>query len=133
MALFHESFYRGMITGYINNQTQKPIVFNGQCNFGYKISPWIKRNIPQVELIHSLNTFSYIRIPFLPFIAKTVMISQKRIEDHKELYTRYNIPSHFLNKIVHIPNAWKSGSNRSAFSDYQSKKTITICNHCMCF
>ncbi|HEX6171670.1 MAG TPA: glycosyltransferase [Chitinophagaceae bacterium] len=104
---FMNLFYRGMITGYINSQTQQPIVFNGQCNFGYKISPWIKKNIPQVELIHSLNSFSYIRIPFLPFIAKTVMISQKRIEDHKELYTRYNIPSPFLNKIVHIPNAIK--------------------------
>ena len=104
---FLNLFCRGMITGYINSQKLKPIVFNGQCNFGYKISPWIKKNIPQVELIHSLNTFSYIRIPFLPFIAKTVMISQKRIEDHKELYTRYNIPSHLLNNIVHIPNAIK--------------------------
>ena len=104
---FLNLFYRGMITGYINSQTKKPIVFNGQCNFGYKISPWIKRNIPQIELIHSLNTFSYIRIPFLPFITKTVMISQKRVEDHKELYTRYKIPSPLVNKIVHIPNAIK--------------------------
>jgi len=104
---FLNLFYRGMITGYINSQTTKPIVFNGQCNFGYKISPWIKKNIPQIELIHSLNTFSYIRIPFLPFITKTVMISQKRVEDHKKQYTRYKIPSPLLNKIVHIPNAIK--------------------------
>jgi glycosyltransferase involved in cell wall biosynthesis len=104
---FLNLFYRGMITGYINGQQQKPIVFNGQCNFGYKISPWIKTNIPQIELIHSLNTFSYIRIPFLPFIDKTVMISKKRVEDHKELYARYKIPSLLLDKIVHIPNAIK--------------------------
>ena len=104
---FMNLFYRGMITGYIHRQQQKPIVFNGQCNFGYKISPWIKKDIPQVELIHSLNTFSYIRIPFLPFIGKTVMISQKRVEDHKELYGRYKIPSSLLDKIVHIPNAIK--------------------------
>ena len=82
-------FYRGMITGYINRQQQKPIIFNGQCNFGYKISPWIKKNILQIELIHSFNTFSLIRIPFLTFITKTVMISRKRIEDHKEQYKRY--------------------------------------------
>ena len=104
---FLNLFYRGIITGYINRQLQKPIVFNGQCNFGYKISPWIKKNIPQIELIHSFNTFSYIRIPFLPFINKTVMISQKRIEDHKQLYARYKIPAPLLSNIVHIPNAIK--------------------------
>ncbi|HEU4859224.1 MAG TPA: hypothetical protein VFT15_05275, partial [Chitinophagaceae bacterium] len=64
--------YRGLITGYINSQKLKPIVFNGQCNFAYKISPWINNTIKQVELIHSLNSFSYIRIPFIPFIDKTV-------------------------------------------------------------
>ncbi len=104
---FLNLFYRGIISGYINSQNQKPIVFNGQCNFGYKISRWIKRPIPQIELIHSLNSFSYIRIPFLPFITKTVMISKKRIDDHKDLYQRYSIPSHLLNKISHIPNAIK--------------------------
>ena len=104
---FLNLFYRGMITGYINRQQLKPIVFNGQCNFGYKISPWIKKDIPQIELIHSLNTFSYIRIPFLPFINRTVMISQKRVEDHKKLYGRYKIPTTLLDKITHIPNAIK--------------------------
>lgn len=102
---FLNLFYRGIITGYINSQHQKPIVFNGQCNFGYKISPWIKKPIPQIELIHSLNSFSYIRIPFLPFIKRTVMISKKRIDDHKELYQRYKIPASYTEKILHIPNA----------------------------
>ena len=97
--------YRGIVTGYINHQHQKPTIFNGQCNFGYKISPWVRNDIPQIELIHSLNSFSYIRIPFLPFITKTVMISKKRIGDHKELYDHYKIPSHFLDKISYIPNA----------------------------
>ena len=99
--------YRGVVTGFINRQKQRPIVFNGQSNFGYKISPWVKKGILQIELIHSLNSFSYIRIPFLPFISRTVMISQKRIADHKELYQRYNIPSGLMDKIVHIPNAIK--------------------------
>ena len=102
---FLNLIYRGIITGYINSQKQLPIIFNGQCNFGYKISPWVKSNIPQVELIHSLNTFSFIRIPFLPFITKTVMISRKRIEDHKEQYKQYNIPASFAERIQYIPNA----------------------------
>jgi len=97
--------YRGIVTGYINKQRQKPIVFNGQCNFGYKISPWIKKNILQIELIHSFNTFSLIRIPFLPFISKTVMISRKRIEDHKEQYKQYKVPASFTERIQYIPNA----------------------------
>ena len=102
---FLNLFYRGIISGYINSQAQKPLVFNGQCNFGYKISRWIKRTIPQIELIHSFNTFSYIRIPFLPFIARTVMISKKRIDDHKEQYRRYSIPASFEERIQYIPNA----------------------------
>jgi len=102
---FLNLFYRGMITGYINRQQQKPIIFNGQCNFGYKISPWINKNIPQIELSHSFNTFSLIRIPFLPFIRKTAMISRKRIEDHVEQYKRYNIPASFAERIQYIPNA----------------------------
>lgn len=104
---FLNLIFRGTVTFHINSQTHKPIVFNGQCNFGYKISPWIKKEIPQLELIHSLNTFSYIRIPFLPFITKTVMISEKRIGDHKELYTRLKIPSSYIDRITYIPNAIK--------------------------
>jgi glycosyltransferase involved in cell wall biosynthesis len=114
---FINLIYRGIVTGYINNQKQKPIVFNGQCNFGYKISPWINSRIPQVELIHSLNTFSYIRIPFLPFIKKTVMISKKRIADHKILYEQVKIPSQLLNKISYIPNAVELPVNKSAKDD----------------
>ena len=96
--------YRGVITGYINSQKLKPIVFNGQCNFAYKISPWVNNTIRQVELIHSLNSFSYIRIPFISFIDKTVMISRRRIEDHKKLYERYQIPLHYTERIVYICN-----------------------------
>ena len=96
--------YRGIVTGYINNQKLKPIVFNGQCNFAYKIAPWINNTIKQIELIHSLNSFSYIRIPFIPFINKTVMISHQRIEDHKKLYQRYQIPINYTERIIYICN-----------------------------
>ena len=117
---FLNLIYRGIISGYINRQ-QQTIVFNGQCNFGYKISPWIKRTVPRLELLHSLNTFSYIRIPFLPFISKTVMISKKRIEDHKELYKKYNIPVSFIDRINFIPNAISlpavgPGKNKNRFT-----------------
>lgn len=102
---FLNLIYRGIVTGYINSQKQKPVVFNGQCNFAYKISPWVKKHFKQIELIHSLNSFSFIRIPFIPFISKTVMISHKRIEDHKLLYEDHKIPLSFAERIIYISNA----------------------------
>ena len=102
---FLNLIYRGIITGYINRQKQSPVTINGQCNFGYKISPWIKKEIHQIELIHSFNSFSYIRIPFLPFITETVMISKNRIADHITFYQKVDIPAAFAEKIHYIPNA----------------------------
>ena len=96
--------YRGIVSGHINKQHLKPVVFNGQCNFGYKISPWVNKDIPQIELIHSFNTFSWIRLPFLPFISHTVMISKIRIEDHLRQYKKIQVPLPFYHKIQHIVN-----------------------------
>jgi L-malate glycosyltransferase len=96
--------YRGIISGYINRQSLKPVVFNGQCNFGYKLSPWVKKEIPQLELIHSFNTFSWIRLPFLPFISRTIMISQVRVEDHLKQYQQLKVPAAFKARIQHIIN-----------------------------
>lgn len=101
---FFNLIYRGIITEYINNQNSKPIVFNGQCNFGYKISPWVNSNIKQIELIHSFNTFSWIRIPFIPFITQTVMISKVRIENHINQYKQLNIPIKHVQNITYISN-----------------------------
>jgi glycosyltransferase involved in cell wall biosynthesis len=104
---FLNLIYRGIITGYINRQQQEPVILNGQCNFAYKISPWVKKTIRQIELIHSFNSFSYIRVPFLPFITGTAMISKKRIADHISFYDKINVPAAFAEKIHYIPNAIK--------------------------
>jgi glycosyltransferase involved in cell wall biosynthesis len=97
--------WRGRISNMINSQVKKPVVFNGQCNFGYKISPWIRKDIRQIELIHSFNSFSWIRLPFLPFISKTIMISKRRIEEHLQQYKKLEVPGELAEKIVFIPNA----------------------------
>ncbi|RYZ00077.1 MAG: glycosyltransferase [Chitinophagaceae bacterium] len=102
---FVNIIFRGIISGQINRQKLRPLVFNGQCNFGYKISPWIRRDVPQIELIHSLCSFSYIRIPFLPFIDATVMISTIRIREHIDLYRRYGVPALYDPRIRFIMNA----------------------------
>lgn len=102
---FINIIFRGIITGYINNQKIKPIVFNGQCNFGYKISPWIKKEVKQIELIHSYNSFSLIRIPFISYYQNTVMISRIKIDEHLNLYKKINIPESYSKRIIYISNA----------------------------
>jgi len=103
---FLNLIWRGKITAYINGQNKKkPVVLNGQSNFGYKITPWVDQSIKQVELIHSFNSFSWIRIPFLPFIHQTLMISKLRIEEHLQQYKNIGIPSEYNKKIKFIQNA----------------------------
>jgi L-malate glycosyltransferase len=101
---YNNLIQRGIISYYINKQKRKPVVFNGQCNFAYKLSPWLSKHIPQIELIHSLCSFSYIRIPFIQFYFRTVMISKKRIKDHEDLYDRYKIPEKYKKNIRFILN-----------------------------
>ncbi|GAA4754860.1 glycosyltransferase family 4 protein [Flavisolibacter ginsenosidimutans] len=121
---FVNIIFRGLIAAYINNQTKKPVVFNGQCNFGYKLSPWISKRIPQIELIHSLCSFSYIRIPFLPFISRTVMISTIRIQEHLDLYRSYGIPHRYDKKITFIMNGIELPLQRSESNS--DKKEFTV-------
>jgi len=96
--------WRGKFSQYINQQRSDTLVLNGQCNFAYKLSPWINTRVPQVELSHSFNSFSYIRIPFIPFYNATVMISRKRIEDHRLQYQRWGIPFKYNANIHYIIN-----------------------------
>ncbi len=96
--------WRGVISSLINNQKGKTIVFNGQSNFGYKLSRWIDSRYPQLELIHSFNSFSWIRIPFVSNYIKTVMISHKAIEQHIAQYHRLQVPSYFKERINYITN-----------------------------
>lgn len=96
--------YRGLVSGHINRQNGKTVVFNGQSNFAYKLSRWISKEIPQLELIHSFSSFSYIRVPFIGFYKKTIMISKKRIQDHLEMYQDWGMPQYFSSRIEFILN-----------------------------
>ncbi len=80
-------------------------IFNGQSNFGYKISPWISSSINQFELIHSFNSFSWIRIPFMSYYTKTVMISQNKINEHIKQYENLHARDNLKERIIYIPNA----------------------------
>lgn len=101
---FLNLIWRGIIAAYIHRQRVTPVVFNGQCNFAYKLSPHLRPAVRQVELIHSFCSFSYIRMPFLPFYTSTVMISRDSIRQHLELYKRYKVPAHFEQRIHLVMN-----------------------------
>ncbi|MDB5208036.1 MAG: glycosyltransferase family 4 protein [Flavisolibacter sp.] len=94
--------FRGIVSYRINCQKVRPIVFNGQSNFGYKISPWISPFVPQVDLIHALCSFSKIRIPFLRFYRKSVTVSKEIIQKHEELYKKYSMPTAIIDNIQAI-------------------------------
>ena len=96
--------YRGIISSLVNGQSESPLIFNGQSNFGYKLSPWINKEIVQIELIHAFSSFSWIRIPFINYYTKSVMISRYAINEHKEQYNKLGIPDKELNKIQYITN-----------------------------
>lgn len=99
---FLNFIYRGIISGHINRQHHVHAVFNGQCNFGYKLSPWIKKKVSQVELIHALNTFSSIRIPYLSRYKISVTVSPQIIQKHKEKYKKIQIPNHIIKRFIAI-------------------------------
>lgn len=109
---------RGYYAARINKDHAK--VFNGQSNFGYKISPWINSSIPQIELIHSYNSFSWIRIPFAHYYRKSVMISQNKIQEHFTQFEKIHAPSTLKERIVYIPNAVATVSNTK---EHQEAKT----------
>jgi glycosyltransferase involved in cell wall biosynthesis len=117
---FLNLIFRGIIAKYIHSQKKAPIVFNGQCNFAYKISPWISPSIKQIELIHSMNSFSWIRIPFIPFYQKTIMISKIRIEDHYRQYLKISVPEVYKNNIQWIINGTETNI------DFSKKLTNTL-------
>jgi glycosyltransferase involved in cell wall biosynthesis len=101
---FNNLIWRGIVAAWISRQAKPPVVFNGQCNFAYKLSPHVPARIRQVELIHSFCSFSYIRIPFIPFYTATVMISRDSIREHIALYKAYKIPKRYADKIQLVMN-----------------------------
>lgn len=99
---FLNFIYRGIISGYINNQRQKTIAFNGQCNFGYKLSTWLNPNVIQLEFIHTFCTLSYIRPPFLQYYKYSISSSQKAIDDHLEYYRKSGVPRQYFDRWRYI-------------------------------
>jgi glycosyltransferase involved in cell wall biosynthesis len=103
---YWQSFIRrGICSKLINSQKNKPVVFNGQCNFAYKLSPWIRKDIRQVELIHMcVAPFNLITIPFVPFYQARIMITKNVVAKFKALYNKLGVPEKYTGRIRLINN-----------------------------
>jgi glycosyltransferase involved in cell wall biosynthesis len=97
--------YRGICAHYINSQKVKPVVFNGQCNFAYKLFPHLLKDILKVELIHNCyKPFAWVTFPYIPFIDKRVMYVHSIIEKHKEFYAEIGLDAKYGDRILNITN-----------------------------
>jgi glycosyltransferase involved in cell wall biosynthesis len=103
---YWQSFiWRGIISGVINSQSRKPVVFNGQCNFAYKLSPWINSGIRQTELIHMcVYPFNLITIPYVKFFAVRVVITSTVLAQFKKLYRKLGVPHLYSERFRLINN-----------------------------
>ncbi|RYY60597.1 MAG: glycosyltransferase [Chitinophagaceae bacterium] len=117
---------RGVISHRINRQPKRPVVFNGQSNFGYKISPWIGSAVPQIELIHALNTFSLIRLPFLSFYTRSITVSQEIVDKHRILYQDKEVPLYAWQKFSYISSKVKLPVEKKYRSDSEAKPFVVL-------
>jgi glycosyltransferase involved in cell wall biosynthesis len=103
---FANFMMRGVCAYYINRQKRATIVFNGQCNFAYKLFPHLKKKVLKVELIHTSDKqFSMVVIPYVPFIDKRIAIMQRIKDDYLSYYKKYGIPIQYGERIQVINNA----------------------------
>ncbi len=108
---FANLYFRGVCAGYINAQKRKPGVFNGQCNFAYKLFPHLHNDINKVELIHtSERRFSWVTFPYVPFINARIMVADDIIQQHISYYEELGIPRRYQERIkkifytIHVPD-----------------------------
>ncbi len=87
---------RGRWGYYINSMQQHPAVFIGQCNFGYKITPHLKKRIRVVELIHvAEKKFAWITFPFIPLLDERIAPGNSIVQQHLAYYTKLGVPTQY--------------------------------------
>ncbi len=97
--------YRGICAQYINRQKKQAVVFNGQCNFAYKLFPHLKSNIKKVELIHNSNLqFAKVTFPYIKYISTRITISEILRQDIYKFYDNIGLETSYKNKLQVITN-----------------------------
>lgn len=118
-------FYRGVCAHYINHQEKTPVVFNGQCNFAYKLFPHLKKQVHKVELIHnSFKQFAWVTFPYIPFIDQRIMITDCHIRDHGKYYDELGVPPVYKQRIHKILNKIDVPKSAGAKDNYGPRLQI---------
>lgn len=96
-------FYRGVCACYINRQKKEPVVFNGQCNFAYKLFPHLKKGLLKIELIHNTNKhFSKIVLPYVPFITKRILVADRHVQEYGSYYDKAGLDEGYKKRMQKI-------------------------------
>lgn len=97
---------RGACAFLINNQNQPPVVFIGQCNFGYKVLPHLKKKVKVIDLIHvSDYRFALVNFPFISLIEKRISVCRSVAESYKQYYKRIGVPGSYHKRWNVIVNS----------------------------
>jgi L-malate glycosyltransferase len=92
-------FWRGVCAYHINRQLQEPVVFNGQCNFAYKLFPHVRESIRKIELIHNdEKKFAWVTFPYIPFMDTRVTIANSIIQKHGTYYKELGVPETYMSR-----------------------------------
>ena len=96
---FNNLIFRGICAAYINKQKKRASVFIGQCNFAYKITPHINRDIKIVDLIHMFHEgFFWVWAPFVKFLHTRVVVGDVFIEKFKKGFIKNGVPLKYLDR-----------------------------------
>jgi glycosyltransferase involved in cell wall biosynthesis len=106
--------YRGICSTYINRQKKKTSVFIGQCNFAYKLTPHIRRDIKINELIHMYDPkFTWVWAPFVQFIDTRIIVGEIFKTKFATCYREAGIPPKYLERLKiifyrleYLPEEW---------------------------
>lgn len=94
---------RGRCSYYINSQKKKPVVFIGHCNFGYKLTPHIRRDIKIHELMHMHHAkFTWVWAPFVRFIDTRIIVGEVFKKKFLDCYIKEGIPLKYFERVKKI-------------------------------
>jgi glycosyltransferase involved in cell wall biosynthesis len=95
--------FRGICSSYINKQKNAPVVFIGQCNFAYKLTPHISRSVKIHELIHMFDKrFTWVWAPFVKFIDTRIIVGEVIKKKFMDCYIKEGIPKKYLKRFHKI-------------------------------
>jgi L-malate glycosyltransferase len=114
-------FYRGVCAYYINKQKKKLVVFNGQCNFAYKLFPHLRKDVLKIELIHNTNKhFAWVVFPYVPFIDKRILVADVHVKEYSQYYDEVGINEKYkqrMQKILYKIDPVEGSAPRTQYGD----------------